>query len=228
MLADSFRFDYTHARQEFVIRMGSFVHETMAELIGGDIIIWSHNIKNGIISSDERTMAIANGICPTGSPKTSLPLDAEHADKKSPDKSFQHDACGYPGLVVEVSWSRRKLDLPWLAKSYILRSKGGIRTVVGINLNDIYRSNQVLPTASIQSPATFSVWRARLGNSSGNTKKLTVETSIQDQVHKFISTCPNIEHAAKIHVSNGGGHRYSEISMEIHPPRPPRLAWSSR
>jgi hypothetical protein len=70
-----------------------------------------------------------------------------------------------------------------LADQYIQRSKGEIRTVVGVNLNDIYRAKRKkgAKTASAEAPATFSVWRAELDNSNGQTR-VFAKNSVRDQV----------------------------------------------
>jgi hypothetical protein len=67
---------------------------------------------------------------------------------------------------------------------YIQRSKGEIRTVVGVNLNDIYRKKRRkgAKTASADAPATFSIWRAEFDNSNGQTR-VSVKNSVRDQVH---------------------------------------------
>lgn len=41
------------------------------------------------------------------------------SDKKGPDKSYGHEGCAYPALVIEIAWSQRPLPLALLAKRYI-------------------------------------------------------------------------------------------------------------
>ena len=81
----------------------------------------------------------------------------------------------------EVAWSQRKLDSPKLAERYIQGSNGEIRTVVGVNPNDTYREKQRKGAETTDVSATFSVWRAKLDNSSGETN-VTVEESVRNQV----------------------------------------------
>jgi hypothetical protein len=75
------------------------------------------------------------------------------------------------------------LDLPSIAEGYIQASKGEIRTVVGVNLNDIYRVRRRKgdQTVSANATATFSVWRAEVDNSNRETN-VTVKKSVEDQV----------------------------------------------
>jgi hypothetical protein len=174
--------------------MSSFLHDTLSEEIGLDIGIWLHGIQNRVNCSDERTVAAAEGIVPAGASTMSFPVDTRYPDKKAPDKSFQHEQCEYPGLVIEVVWSQRKLDLPKLACDYIQRSKGEIRTVIGVNLNDIYREKQRKGAKIEDVSATFSVWRAGLDNSSGETN-VTVEESVRNQV-PFLPVLQSRDHAS--------------------------------
>jgi hypothetical protein len=164
--------------------MPSFLHDTLAEEIGLDIGFWLRGIQNRVNCSDERTVAAVKGIVPAGTSTIDFPVATGSPDKKGPDKSFQHRQCEFPGLVIEVAWSQRKLDLPWLADRYIQRSEGEIRTVIGMNLNDVYRAKRRkgAKTASADAPATFSVWRAELDNSNSQTR-VSVKNSVRDQVH---------------------------------------------
>ncbi|KAF2174425.1 hypothetical protein K469DRAFT_690362 [Zopfia rhizophila CBS 207.26] len=93
-----------------------------------------------------------------------------------------------PGLVIEVAWSQRKLDLKELANVYIRRSRGLIRTVFGVNLNDIYaammRQHQQGIKATLgKAAATFSVWRAEVDKSNGS-KGATAIPSVLDEVFR--------------------------------------------
>jgi hypothetical protein len=55
-------------------------------------------------------------------------------DSSSPHKSYGHQACKYPRLVIEVAYSQRKLKLVKKAEKYTRQSKGKIRTVVGVKI----------------------------------------------------------------------------------------------
>lgn len=83
---------------------------------------------------------------------------SEKTNKKSPDKSYGHQDCLYPALVIEIAWSQRRLDLPVLAKRYIQRSKGGIRTVVGVKIEYQHTTG---------AKAHFLVWYAGRPNKRG-------------------------------------------------------------
>jgi hypothetical protein len=85
--------------------MSSFLYDTLAEEIGLDIGTWLRGIQNRVNCSNERTVAAAEGIVPAGASTMSFPVDTRYPNKKAPDKSFQHEQCEYPGLVIEVAWS---------------------------------------------------------------------------------------------------------------------------
>lgn len=136
-----------------------------------------------------------------------VPPEIEY-NGKQPDQGYQllFDGCEYPGLVIEVAWNQNKSDLKEKAKHYFECTNGQIRTVVGLNLNDIYVKQQaaekkwktleekwkkgkansrpepltlLAPTAAT-TPATFSIWRAKY---SSRTKKTTFrKDSVEDQV----------------------------------------------
>jgi hypothetical protein len=67
-----------------------------------------------------------------------------------PDAMFKHKDAGWPGVVIEVSYSQKRKDLPDLADDYILESNGGIRLVIGLDLE--YRGSR---------KATVSTWQLR-------------------------------------------------------------------
>ena len=184
------RYDYTHATRKFVIRMSSFVHDTMAAEIGGELLSDIKQIKRWTDPSKKGVVAIAERLIATGSSKITIPLRNRRNDKKAPDASFQHRDCQFPGLVIEVAWSQRRLDLPDLANRYILGSNGEIRTVIGVNLNDIYKAQikgaKATPTYA---PATFSVWQAERDDPAS--QRVTVRTSVQDQVLPLYFRCNN-------------------------------------
>lgn len=54
--------------------------------------------------------------------------------RDDPDMQFQHESAGSPGVVIEVSHSQKKRDLPHLADTYILGSEMNIQVVVGLDI----------------------------------------------------------------------------------------------
>ncbi|KAJ2972968.1 hypothetical protein NUW58_g9062 [Xylaria curta] len=153
-----FRFDYIRrpckGDKQFVIHMPSSFHEAMAGKLSDRIVWWLRDIANGALcnvdSRKEETMKIANGISSTLA--TRVKYDEPRDDQMEPDLSFTNEDCIDADLVVEVAWSQSNLKLPYRATRYIEGKQGAIRTVIGINMNDIYRGG---------CRATFSVWKAQ-------------------------------------------------------------------
>lgn len=144
--------------------MPSKIHDSVAFGFNTDITDWLKDVRegrakyNGGVCSDDNAIAIAQKIKAKGTGRIKFPApDARYSDHKEPDLAFRHvcPVCKFPGLVVEVAWSQRKLELPPLAKNYIQKTNGDIRTVIGLNLNDVYKEGE-------NRSATFSVWRAEL------------------------------------------------------------------
>ena len=119
------------------------LHETLSEEISVDISFQLNTLARG---AKGRAAEFARGIDKTGSADVTF---NDHADVLQPDKSFSHEDCGFPGLVIEISWSQREKDVVEKARSYLKWSKGEIRTVVGIECG--YRR---------KAPATFTIWHA--------------------------------------------------------------------
>jgi len=88
-----------------------------------------------------------------------------------PDASFQHPEAQYPGVVLEVSYSQKKKDLPKLADDYILGSDADIRVVIGIDVE--YKGSK---------KASISIWRPQIEVNEIGEKELCVVQTVSDQV----------------------------------------------
>ncbi|KAF2183922.1 hypothetical protein K469DRAFT_482833, partial [Zopfia rhizophila CBS 207.26] len=161
--------DYTRNKRKFVIRMSSDLHDTVAAEIWSDI----YDRLKEVRKRTDRTS------------KIKFPVSNGQMDSKSPGSAFQHRDCQFPGFVMKIAWSQRKLNLLELASEYIQRSQGSIRTVVGVNLNDIYaaKMRQRRQATLGKSAATSSVWRAEVDESNG-LKRVTVIESVLDKMYK--------------------------------------------
>ena len=71
--------------------------------------------------------------------------------KHVPDIMFYHQDAVWPGVVIEVSYSQRRKSLVNLADDYLLASDGGIRLMVGMDLE--YRKSK---------KASISTWRLKI------------------------------------------------------------------
>jgi len=84
-------------------------------------------IKQG---NDQVAADFARGIRARGSPKIEVDNDGTH----HPDGSFAHKDATELGVILEVSHSQQRQDLPFLADDYILGSNGLTQAVIGIDI----------------------------------------------------------------------------------------------
>jgi hypothetical protein len=89
-------------------------------------------------------------------------------DRHDPDLSFQHNEARYPSVIIEVSYSQKKKDLPYLADDYILGSHGNIKVVVGLDLD--YRGTKT---------ATLSIWRPHFGKENDQVVLSAAQTEVE-------------------------------------------------
>lgn len=73
--------------------------------------------------------------------------------KYEPDALFWHDDAQYPGIIIEVAYSQKKMRLGRLAENYLLDSDASVRTVVGLDIEYGKKGSR---------KATLSIWRPRL------------------------------------------------------------------
>lgn len=131
------------------------LHEFLSRNIAKQIDNWLDKIRDGT----GLFANIANKIETTGAPGLNIEVVSGKPDTKLPDESFTYEDCDDPGLVIEVSYSQPATDISKRARSYILGTKGDIRTVVHIDATDIYRN--------VSLSARFSVWRADFTSANG-------------------------------------------------------------
>ncbi|KAI8949999.1 hypothetical protein F4801DRAFT_374391 [Xylaria longipes] len=137
--------------KQFVVRMPTAFHELLSQNIEKAILLWLEAIQKkqancstkrcpGPQCTDGHTTAMAKRI--EGYRSTSVHnSDLAECDKKDPDLSYQYEdeESEYPGLVVEVGWSQSSDKLEKKCKWYIEQSNGETRTVIGVDLYDLYR-----------------------------------------------------------------------------------------
>lgn len=90
--------------------------------------------------------------------------DEELIVRRSPDATFFHSDAALPALVMEVSYSQSRKDLPRLAESYIVDSRHATRCVVGLDIP--YGPGKKLMEGSEEEheEATVSIWRPGIEN----------------------------------------------------------------
>jgi hypothetical protein len=94
--------------------------------------------------------------------------------RRCPDAAFRHSAATYPSVVLEVSFSQKRKDLPYLADSYIIGSGGSIGVVIALDL-EYYRKDV---KGSQSKEATISMWRRKTWRDDTGTRHLEAEEVI--------------------------------------------------
>jgi hypothetical protein len=150
----------------------------MAAQLWGDIRDILKEIEGCADPSKKDIARIAENITDIGNARLTIPLDDNLFDKKAPHAGCQYSDCELPSLLIEVARSQEKPELRQKAEHYIRESHGEIRTVIGVNLNDIYKAQRKENEA--QPCATFTVWRAEYANT--RSKSVKVRASAKDQV----------------------------------------------
>lgn len=154
-LSTNFRYDYTHEKSEFIIRMPGSFHERFRRLLNKAISKWISDIQDGSIESNQDTRDIIKSLDYMGSPDIPTRTRYPNAvNKKSPDGEFGHSDCESlcVPLVVEVIWSNNKTSIKDYAVHYLEKTKGTVRTFVGVDMYKFYKNQK-------KATATVSVWR---------------------------------------------------------------------
>ncbi|KIX03047.1 uncharacterized protein Z518_06597 [Rhinocladiella mackenziei CBS 650.93] len=159
---DKLRYDYFPSAHLFVLRMPCLVHEYLAASVK-KISQQLDMIATRADSTGEFARNIGNLA------STTIRFNDPTLSKHSPDGSFRHNKAKYPGVVIEVSYSQKKRDLPRLADDYILGSDAKIRAVVGLDLD--YGGKM----------ATVSIWRPRIQVNAAGEKELVSHKRLPDQ-----------------------------------------------
>jgi len=126
-------YNYSHKREEFVIRMPSKIHDGMAELLGRKIGSWLEALtefEGSLTPNQVRASAVAEDIVDYGTANIDILSDINSEDGKEDvrqaDKSYEYQVQGseetQPDLVIEVIWShpRTREQLSQRAEEYIV------------------------------------------------------------------------------------------------------------
>lgn len=92
--------------------------------------------------------------------------------KHVPDIRFHHKDAAWPGVVIEVSYSQKRKSLIDLAENYLLASDGGIRVLVGIDLE--YKKSK---------EASISIWRLKTSPGPDGQPEGEVVQELNNEVH---------------------------------------------
>ncbi|KAH8752300.1 hypothetical protein F5883DRAFT_205453 [Diaporthe sp. PMI_573] len=169
------RYEYSTSKKHFTILMSmSAFHGTFVggfkDLLTSLRVYIEHGTK-GYERTPEALRRVAANIKPRGN--AAIYFD-KVLDRKHPDGSYFFRGCkqAQPSLAVEVSWSHHdSQELAERARELISLSNGKIRTVVSVNLHDIYKESDegkaLEESSEGPAAATASVWRAHLKDVNG-------------------------------------------------------------
>lgn len=143
--------------------MPGLLHESLASYVAQEILRQLSIIAQSESPSAEFTRDIDNNA----SAEISFE-DAEYGPHQ-PDVSLQHFEAQYLGVIIELSHSQKKKDLPRLANTYILGSDTDIRAVIGIDIE--YKGSK---------KASISVWRPHIGLNDAGERELSAIQTVTD------------------------------------------------
>ncbi|KAK0732054.1 hypothetical protein B0H67DRAFT_566536 [Lasiosphaeris hirsuta] len=140
--------------------MAGTVHEFTIDEFKGLVRDQLTDIRRG---NDKVAADFAQDVYAGGSPK----IVNEDGGSHHPDGSWSHKDAGVECVILEVSHSQQRQDLPFLADEYILGSNGRTQVVIGIDLG--YREKK-------GKEARVTVWRPRYIEENGQAVLEAAET----------------------------------------------------
>ena len=160
------RYDYDPIRSKLIIRMTTTLHDTFAAELVTKIKEEFENLKKNQVE----TRRFINQIS-----SVSGAIHFEDDGKKFklvPDIRLHHKDAAWPGVVIEVSYSQKRKSLIDLAENYLLASDGGIRVMVGIDLE--YKKSK---------EASISIWRLKTSPGHDGQPEGEVIQELDNEVH---------------------------------------------
>ncbi|KAK3350173.1 hypothetical protein B0T25DRAFT_549973 [Lasiosphaeria hispida] len=154
--------------------MAGIVHE---DVISGFESLVTEQLIDIRRSNDQVAVDFARGIRARGSPKIE-----RDGGSHNPDGSFKHKDATELGVILEVSHSQKRQDLPFLADEYILGSNGLTQAIIGIDLE--YRKKG--------KEARVMVWRPNKTKKEISTKK-TFEGTFRDVDGNLVNSRRNLQ-----------------------------------
>lgn len=141
-------YDYDPYKSRLTIRMPSPLHETFCAELVSEITSQLKVLQTG----DGPLAEFARKIKHFASSRIDLPEVMDDGEteysRREPDASFGHHQAHYPGVIIEVCYSQKSREIPYLADDYILNTDGNVKVVVGLDID--YKKSQ---------RARLSVWR---------------------------------------------------------------------
>ncbi|KAJ9633941.1 hypothetical protein H2199_009190 [Coniosporium tulheliwenetii] len=188
---DKVRYDYDPSLNIFILRMPtSVLHEYFSTSVTTRIRSELQNLASKYRSSNSKLSCLIADIEQTGTPEIALDEPSSSPEssqeqssdakirrvtKRSADAVFIHPAGDSHTAVVEIAYSQKRKDLPYLADSYITGSRGEIRVVIGLDIE--YNTQK-------GKEATVSVWRPAIGVNENGEKYGYCEQAIKAQLFR--------------------------------------------
>jgi hypothetical protein len=163
------RYDYFALSGKLVLRTPTLLHGYFIEVLIRDI----HRQLDRIADGSGRSAKFAKHVNNDNSPRLEYEVSKEEISKHQPDASFRHSNAMWPGVILEVSYSQKRRDLPKLAHTYIVNSDGSTRAVVGIDLD--YNGGK---------EASISMWRPEYVANAAGQEELVATQTLTNQVSK--------------------------------------------
>ncbi|KAI0856299.1 hypothetical protein F4860DRAFT_420543 [Xylaria cubensis] len=136
---DGLRFDYTRSKKRLEIRMPTTMHGGLEDFVKEKTFRWKGKLED---SQDSKISNAAKTILPSANANIAFSYSRGPSDTKSPDWRIGHKMCErrctHPTLIMEFGWTQEKKALQAKADAYMRRTKGEIRTVVGILMREMY------------------------------------------------------------------------------------------
>ncbi|KAI9781052.1 MAG: hypothetical protein M1839_006327 [Geoglossum umbratile] len=168
------RYDFDPRAKVLTIRISTRVHERFLASVDKRILSELDGIANSLPAT------LASAVQEIGWDRSSRFTTGTDKDRaileqvcNEPDSQYGHDKARFPSVIIEVSYSQKRKDLPHLADTYILKSGGSVSVVVGLDVG--YKAGK---------EATLSVWRPKFWTDEAGELHLAVETTISNQLYR--------------------------------------------
>ncbi|KAH7389270.1 hypothetical protein BKA64DRAFT_680154 [Cadophora sp. MPI-SDFR-AT-0126] len=167
------RFDYFPSTRRLILRMPTAVHEYFIHFV-------VQEIRTQLGAFTGSSGAFAKDVKFGGS--TRISFDDSEYGCHDPDGQFKHENAQYPGVVIEVSYSQKKRDLPHLADEYILGSDANIQCVIGLDIEYGGKGKAKM--------ATWSVWEPVVEEGDNGRKELVAKQTVHNTVFRTPTGTP--------------------------------------
>ena len=119
--------------------------------------------KNTSIANNPETLTDLAQLVRAIQPWASIDIFLPNG-KHSSDASFGHTDAFYPGVVIEISYMQKRKDLRHLAYDYLIGSKGNVRLMICLDIEDYGGQKRGNCFGLAQGMANSARWRSSFGS----------------------------------------------------------------